>query len=316
MMPCNTLINWRPLGDSNPCRRRERADQGLINHCVAESVGLNLSFWTGRKGGGTPETALTNQPKWEADMAAADDTRLIDVSTPRNPLAPKRHEIWPTGWRWKNGAWRYRVPKGQRQYWDDKVEFTLGRDKQVAFVMWATRIRSMYASMFRSERAQGKPWVFIEVSSPDGPSVFSKIDADLFDFLSQWSWRLNEQGYVVRRDGKKHVVMHRVVAETPEGSLTDHINRDPLDNRRCNLRHATYQQNAANRTITKGGYKGVNKQSLASTYSVKIKKNGRAKYIGSFDSEEVAALVYDACALIEFGEFASLNFPLEDEHAE
>lgn len=46
----------------------------------------------------------------------------------------------PKGWRWKNGAWRYRVPHGLECLWDGKKEFTLGKSLPEAYRTWAERI--------------------------------------------------------------------------------------------------------------------------------------------------------------------------------
>ena len=83
----------------------------------------------------------------------------------------------------------------------------------------------------------------------------------------------------------------------------DHINGNVLDNRKCNLRYATHQQNLQNSKPRKGKkYKG--------TYKV---KNGkfvsycRCKYLGTFLTEEEAALAYNEAAKNLYGEFARLN---------
>lgn len=46
----------------------------------------------------------------------------------------------PAGWRWKNGAWRYRVPSALRHLWDDKSEYTLGKTLPEAYRTWAERL--------------------------------------------------------------------------------------------------------------------------------------------------------------------------------
>ena len=46
----------------------------------------------------------------------------------------------PKGWRFKCGAWRYRVPKGLEHHWDGKKEFTLGKSLPEAYRTWAERI--------------------------------------------------------------------------------------------------------------------------------------------------------------------------------
>lgn len=46
----------------------------------------------------------------------------------------------PKRWRFKNGAYRYQVPKADRAKWDGKAEFTLGTTLPEAYKVWSDRI--------------------------------------------------------------------------------------------------------------------------------------------------------------------------------
>ena len=52
----------------------------------------------------------------------------------------KEHQGLPARWRWKEGAYRYLVPKGQENQWDGKTEFRLGRTLSEAYITYAGRI--------------------------------------------------------------------------------------------------------------------------------------------------------------------------------
>jgi len=52
----------------------------------------------------------------------------------------KDHLGLPSGFRWKNGAYRYRVPKGQEAHWDGKTELRLGETLSEAYITYAGRI--------------------------------------------------------------------------------------------------------------------------------------------------------------------------------
>jgi hypothetical protein len=140
------------------------------------------------------------------------------------------------------------------------------------------------------------------------------VDPDMFEFLSKWKWRRNKGGYAIRGgwvNGRKYTVkMHRVVAGTPNGMLTDHINGNKLDNRRCNLRYATNAQNNHNLRVgarNKSGYKGVSWDKLHKTWRAEIRKGDTKYMLGYFPSKEQAALAYNEAATRLFGEYAHLN---------
>ena len=86
----------------------------------------------------------------------------------------------------------------------------------------------------------------------------------------------------------------------------DHIDRDKSNNRINNLRSATRSQNKANegsRKNNKLGVKGVCLDNRGK-YRTTINVNGKANFLGRFDTLEKAAEAYRTAAISYFGEFA------------
>lgn len=148
------------------------------------------------------------------------------------------------------------------------------------------------------------------------------IDASDFELVGKNAWSVlhghNGKLYAYRISGQTNAIyMHRLIAETPTGLETDHINGNGLDNRRANLRHATASQNRANlwKPRRPDGsphtsiYKGVTLEKRYGHWVAKIKVAGKCRRIGDFDTQEEAARAYDAAAFEAWGEFARLNFP-------
>lgn len=100
--------------------------------------------------------------------------------------------------------------------------------------------------------------------------------------------------------------------------LTDHINRDGLDNRRANLRPATKAQNAANQKVRSdntSGFKGASWDKARRSWKAYIHEAGRRVVLGRHPTAEEAAKAYDERAREIYGEFAALNFPRPGERS-
>jgi hypothetical protein len=149
-----------------------------------------------------------------------------------------------------------------------------------------------------------------------GGGVTQVDDADMPALAGRvWKrFRVGQNIYYAATAGKNPLLLHRFLMAATAGLSVDHINGDPLDNRRENLRLCTHAQNMANRrrqSNSRNKFKGVNKHPRARTWSVAIgsSSQGNRKYLGSFRSEEEAAAMYDLAAVLTYGEFACLNFP-------
>ena len=106
------------------------------------------------------------------------------------------------------------------------------------------------------------------------------------------------------------VHMSHIILPCPEGMFIDHINRNKLDNRRCNLRIATRSQNNANRRSfanSKSQYKGVVKSKKTGWWEAAIRKDGKQISLGSYETEIAAASAYNDYARRMWGEYAVLN---------
>jgi HNH endonuclease/AP2 domain len=131
------------------------------------------------------------------------------------------------------------------------------------------------------------------------------VDDEYYEFLNQRNWSLHTSGYA--QSGK--IYMHRMLNNTPRGMVTDHINRNKLDNRIENLRTCTRSQNQQNRVLDLGKvkFRGVTFDKRKNKYQARIKINGYHQHIGLFKTAEEAAQAYNDYAYIYHGEFAVLN---------
>lgn len=147
---------------------------------------------------------------------------------------------------------------------------------------------------------------------------FAIVDKEDFDDLNKHKWHY-AQGYARRnvrlKSGKRKIIfMHRVIAETPENLITDHINGNTLDNRKKNLRNIPPELNTLNarkKTPGRSLYKGVTfhkrKVDKFGKWVARIQVNQKSIKLGYFNSETQAALAYNAAAKKYHGKYAVLN---------
>lgn len=149
---------------------------------------------------------------------------------------------------------------------------------------------------------------------------FAIVDDEDYEYLSQFTWH-NAVGYARRslgyqKGGSKYIYMHQEIMKTPKGMVTDHINRDRLDNRRENLRICTESENARNykRRINKSsGYTGVNFNKTTGKFQAQITLNRKNIHLGVFECKHEAARAYNEAAIKYHGEFAHQNIIKEDK---
>jgi len=97
--------------------------------------------------------------------------------------------------------------------------------------------------------------------------------------------------HVYRKIGKETIYMHHmVIGKPPVGLITDHINRNGLDNQRENLQHVTRRTNALNsdrsdnaKIIEKSGNK----------YRLRPFIDGVRTNLGVFNSEAEALIALE-----------------------
>ncbi len=143
------------------------------------------------------------------------------------------------------------------------------------------------------------------------------VDDQDYEYLAQYKWHLSDNDGYAARTNYPHgsIYMHRELLGNPENMLVDHINRNRLDNRRANLRAVTPKQSSWNTGGTQSPtspYKGVDWRAKKQQWRARIKVDGRARFLGYFDTAEDAARAYNRAAAEIRGEFAFLNDVVED----
>ncbi len=137
-------------------------------------------------------------------------------------------------------------------------------------------------------------------------ALFSVRDLEI---VNQSTWSALGKGaliYARRGSRGRTTFLHRSIMDEPAGMVIDHANRNPLDNRRENLRVATQSQNMANSKSYSGlssPYKGVSWSAKDKKWRAAIRDGGKTKFLGNFNTEEAAYAAYVTAGERIFGSF-------------
>ena len=143
-----------------------------------------------------------------------------------------------------------------------------------------------------------------------------KVSPEDFDCVAAFPWHVRNRGYVARtircENGRRRQLhLHRFILGVDDaGVMVDHINGDPLDNRRENLRVCSNSANQHNQGLNKRnttGYKGVCFYKKSGKYRAQIKHQMARHFLGEFRTPEEAAHAYNKAAIRLHGDFAVLN---------
>lgn len=145
---------------------------------------------------------------------------------------------------------------------------------------------------------------------------FTYVSDEDYAELSKYKWYACVDKYGVRAKGwvnRKGILMHRLILGLTDPKVyCDHKDRNPLNNQRTNLRRATHGQNGINRAITGWSrFRGVTYDN--GRIRAAFNADGKHMVLGSFITEEAAALRYNQVIPAYHGEFAMLNELTPDE---
>jgi HNH endonuclease len=139
------------------------------------------------------------------------------------------------------------------------------------------------------------------------------VDSDDYEKVCGHNWCAIKQGdsgkvrAMTKIEGKT-VYLHNFILETPAGLVIDHIDGQPLNNLKSNLRVCSTINNSRNIRHNKAntsGYKGVSYQN--SKWRAYIVTSYKQIHLGCFSTKEAAAEAYNIAAKKYYGEFARLN---------
>lgn len=116
------------------------------------------------------------------------------------------------------------------------------------------------------------------------------VDAEDVELLKEYKWSCSKGDYCYghKKNSEEKVAIHRLLMNPKDNEEVDHINNNPLDNRKCNLRLCDRSNNCCNKqkqSNNKSGYKNICWKNKQQKWQVSIVKNGKdyRKFFNNID---------------------------------
>lgn len=122
-------------------------------------------------------------------------------------------------------------------------------------------------------------------------AAYTWVDVSDYECVTaEATWRLARRGYAYHHVGAETKLHRFILGMTPEDPLVDHRDRNPLNNRRSNLRVCTVQQNSTNQGSRGGAsrYRGVFWEAKPQKWRAAATLQGKKHHIGLFTDEDEA----------------------------
>lgn len=136
----------------------------------------------------------------------------------------------------------------------------------------------------------------IPLARRDFGTLVDDEDYDLYNAYLGKRWYFGSKGYATMihystecKGERKQYFLHRLINNTPDDMITDHINGNRIDNRRCNLRSVDRSGNILNGkkfTSNTAGYRVV--YFRRGWFVPRICINGKRYTLGSYKTAEEA----------------------------
>ena len=141
------------------------------------------------------------------------------------------------------------------------------------------------------------------------------FDKEDFDKIKEYNWHINKSGYVVSHNLR----MNRVVMQCEDKEyVVDHINHNPLDNRKENLRICSQQHNTKNSSLRSNNTSGVTgvyrTKNKTNPWTGEIMNNGIKAKLGNSCSFNDMVMRRIAAECMLFKDFSPHYIPASDTY--
>ena len=134
------------------------------------------------------------------------------------------------------------------------------------------------------------------------------FDLDDYNLVTQYNWFISPNGYI--KTGATIGTLrflHRLILNASKDEYVDHINHNPLDNRKCNLRICTCSQNGANNKQSQSIYRGIHYDNRSNKWFAVVVVCGKNIYSNYYSSLDDAIAARRKLEDKYFGEFSYYN---------